>query len=64
MGQYATDGLKELAEWGNTHKMEQEMKEHVSLQCPCPTYGHPNLLSLGWRRPKWGEKCPTLGLFV
>jgi hypothetical protein len=30
VGGYASDGFKELAEWGNTHKMEMEMKEHVS----------------------------------
>ncbi len=28
---YATDGLKELAEWGNTYQMEQELKSHVSV---------------------------------
>lgn len=29
IGAYASDGLKELAEWGNTFQMEQEMKQHV-----------------------------------
>ena len=29
LGNYATDGLKELAEWGNTYKYEQELKHHV-----------------------------------
>lgn len=31
LGTYASDGLKELAEWGNTYKMEMEMKERVSI---------------------------------
>uniref|UniRef100_A0A914ZKI1 Spondin-1 n=1 Tax=Parascaris univalens TaxID=6257 RepID=A0A914ZKI1_PARUN len=29
-GMIATDGMKEIAEWGNTFKGEQEMKEHAS----------------------------------
>ncbi|VDK20990.1 unnamed protein product [Anisakis simplex] len=29
-GMIATDGMKEIAEWGNTYKGEQEMKEHAS----------------------------------
>lgn len=28
-GTIATDGLKEIAEWGNTYKGEQEMKANV-----------------------------------
>jgi hypothetical protein len=31
VGGYASDGFKELAEWGNTQKMEMEMKEHVNV---------------------------------
>jgi len=30
MGGTAADGLKEIAEWGNTYIGEQEMKENVS----------------------------------
>ncbi len=29
MGNISTDGMKEIAEWGNTYKGEQEMKENV-----------------------------------
>ena len=29
-GDIATDGLKEIAEWGNTYKAESEMKEAAS----------------------------------
>lgn len=28
----ATDGLKEIAEWGNTYKAESEMKDKVNFQ--------------------------------
>lgn len=28
-GGYATDGLKDLAEWGDTRKYEEEIKEQV-----------------------------------
>lgn len=30
-GEIATDGLKEIAEWGNTYKAESEMKANVSM---------------------------------
>lgn len=30
-GMIATDGMKEIAEWGNTYKGEQEMRENVSF---------------------------------
>lgn len=29
-GDIATDGLKEIAEWGNTYKGESEMKQNAS----------------------------------
>ncbi|MFH4976959.1 hypothetical protein AB6A40_003668 [Gnathostoma spinigerum] len=29
-GMIATDGMKEIAEWGNTYKGEQEMKQHAN----------------------------------
>jgi len=28
-GTYATDGMKQLAEWGDTQKYEEELKEKV-----------------------------------
>lgn len=28
-GEISTDGMKEIAEWGNTYKGEQEMKANV-----------------------------------
>lgn len=31
-GMIATDGMKEIAEWGNTYKGEQEMKANVPLK--------------------------------
>lgn len=32
-GDVATDGLKEIAEWGNTYKAESEMKANVCEPC-------------------------------
>lgn len=29
VGTYATDGMKQLAEWGDTQKYEEELKEKV-----------------------------------
>lgn len=38
-GMIATDGMKEIAEWGNTFKGEQEMKEHVgAYRCYIRSY--------------------------
>lgn len=31
-GMIATDGMKEIAEWGNTYKGEQEMKASVCFK--------------------------------
>lgn len=30
-GANASDGMKEIAEWGNTYKAEQEMKDRVRV---------------------------------
>jgi len=33
-GDIASDGLKEIAEWGNTYKAESEMKANVGCRWP------------------------------
>lgn len=37
LGDIATDGLKEIAEWGNTYAGEAEMKGNVSFYYPNKT---------------------------